>query len=463
MKNNILFISLLFISISSCTDDFVNSIIDDSNSVKKETPSPSPLEVILDNIGCRSDDMVTRSSILQNIIPYVVDGDTALFIVNYPEGGYEIYSNSFYSSMRLGVSERGQCNLVDGSLPEPLSEMLEKLAESVLASKELGIQKGSPIDGTWSFSESFTNDDYSFNDNTLGNKKALLVPKDSPLLGQGQWVMIDSVLSVVDEDVVNHLLSTRWGQRYPYNLYIPLDSSRSSHCPVGCSSVALGMYMYYMHQAFGNFPSCPSRVVYYESTNRYEFSDFSETMWDQLSESFTTEYSSSIDSVALYLGYISNNISTRFTIDATYSSNYNIASFLNNELGFPAYCYIYPDYDYIITKIQGGEPVIIAITGSNNHCVIADAYCKRTQVKNCRLGWVGTDCNGNPTNEMKLDGSLSYSYITRQTFLSRSQDMVQIVWGLGDSWYDTLWLDLRSSWVLKDNLYYSAITSIVKR
>lgn len=61
----------------------------------------------------------------------------------------------------------------------------------------------------------------------------------------GQIVKSDS-LSTVD-----HLLTTTWGQKYPWNVNCPIDPSSSTYCPTGSVAVAMAQILYYLHFSMG--------------------------------------------------------------------------------------------------------------------------------------------------------------------------------------------------------------------
>ena len=66
-----------------------------------------------------------------------------------------------------------------------------------------------------------------------------------------KWYAIDTMVyqNTDQEDVVPHLIQTKWGQGYPWNNNCPLDLSLPSpkRCYLGCTATAVGQLLFYMH------------------------------------------------------------------------------------------------------------------------------------------------------------------------------------------------------------------------
>lgn len=68
-----------------------------------------------------------------------------------------------------------------------------------------------------------------------------------------KWAVISYTYcdSVTQQITIPHLLSTNWGQEYPYNSKLPYDTSAKRVCYTGCTAVALAQMLYYSHYSIG--------------------------------------------------------------------------------------------------------------------------------------------------------------------------------------------------------------------
>lgn len=67
------------------------------------------------------------------------------------------------------------------------------------------------------------------------------------------WYDGASLVSTIESTPVNHLIETKWGQKYPWNTKAPLGSYYGTivRCPTGCTAVAMAQVVYYMNRYFG--------------------------------------------------------------------------------------------------------------------------------------------------------------------------------------------------------------------
>ncbi|MDE5886318.1 MAG: hypothetical protein K2H46_01895 [Muribaculaceae bacterium] len=65
------------------------------------------------------------------LLPYVVDGDTVMFVANYPDGGFEIFSNDLALPMVLVKSKTGEYNPYGKIVKSPFDEFIVETGEVI--------------------------------------------------------------------------------------------------------------------------------------------------------------------------------------------------------------------------------------------------------------------------------------------------------------------------------------------
>lgn len=73
----------------------------------------------------------TRNSPEFTITPYVVAGDTAMYVVQY-ENGWKLYSASYNAPKVLFSSEEGSFDIDDKNMPPSLRNMIETTANKII-------------------------------------------------------------------------------------------------------------------------------------------------------------------------------------------------------------------------------------------------------------------------------------------------------------------------------------------
>jgi hypothetical protein len=155
------------------------------------------------------------------------DEDTPLmYAVNYDEG-WKIVSGDKRTDPILAFSEEGKMCISDNSNPgfnmwlEDVSKFIESL-EGIKEDYKRNLK-------LWKYVFSVTD--------VIETKS-----------GSGRWYreLMGEYLQGSYVNVVNPLLSTKWGQGYPWNLHAPLDPYSNS-CLLGCGPIALSQIIYYNH------------------------------------------------------------------------------------------------------------------------------------------------------------------------------------------------------------------------
>lgn len=182
------------------------------------------------------------------ITPVLNEGDTVMYLVNYPEGGWELLSADKRVPTRLMVGEDGSMSLSEIEEHPGMSILLEEMRQKISAVKRSSQE------------EPVTEKGILWDD---------IAPKPEKTRSSSvTWIQIGQETVEEDEIFVDHLISTHWAQsgdenRF-YNKYVPyvneisLNSlpSTYNHCPVGCVPVAAGQVAAYLNKKFGFTTSC---------------------------------------------------------------------------------------------------------------------------------------------------------------------------------------------------------------
>lgn len=471
MKNNCLFIMMLALCcvlLVSCKDEFglEEKPIALEENILRDLPSTTSL--INKYISQKSTQTRTMTS-SYTIEPYVLDGDTTLYFVNYAEGGWGIFSAKLQAPMLLFSSTTGSISVDNMStIPTTCLDFINSVAESIMISEK---SNDAYIDESWV--------------NVILSSNSIIIPPLPPsdtihsttpdviimdslyyasMLGEGHWE-IDTVTNIIDQNRITHLIPVHWGQMEPYNTYIPYDlsSGDSLHSAVGCVALSTAECLLYLHQKDGIVPSAYTQATYVPARNRYVFSNLSTTIWDHLMPFANGDLP--MDSIALVLGYISNNLSTGFSRKATSSSIGRIPGYLLADCGINTTFRTY-DIEEIIRSITNLYPVITSASGScdgepANHCFIIDGYFNRRTELNEYIKWVGTDANGNSTNQYDGNGRpVSYRYSYYKIIRYTNEPYITMNWGW-EGGHDEMWFNASDTWTLRPGNYYNLKKNII--
>lgn len=206
-----------------------------------------------------------------------------------------------------------------------------------------------------------------------------------PVPGHYELACVEESETIISS--INHLISTKWGQLAPYNIYCPLDyTANYSRCYAGCAPVAAGQIIYYYHYAGDNSPAV------YDSAYCNTF-QHPHTVWSQMNQynkassnwyKFQTADSSKM--AAIMLANIGKGIPVRYgrtnstTIDslrqlmAVMLDEYNLESHFD-YITSPSFTGL-SAYDYLYELLIAGYPSILSAfyNSISGHVFILDRY-----------------------------------------------------------------------------------------
>ena len=171
--------------------------------------------------------------------PVMNGGDTVMYLVNYPEGGWELLSADKRIPTRLMVGETGSMTISQIEEHPGMSILLNDMREQISAVKRS--EQTQPV-----------------------TEKGVFWDRISPCenetkAGNILWNLYNTEVVSVNELCVEHLIDTKWGQSevdsHWYNRYVPYKNSlkedtKYGRCLVGCVPVACAQILNYLQSKF---------------------------------------------------------------------------------------------------------------------------------------------------------------------------------------------------------------------
>lgn len=211
-------------------------------------------------------------------------------------------------------------------------------------------------------------------DTTLITFDSLLVGNDPENPYNGTWV-IDSIVPA--------LMTTKWGQHYPYNIYCFTNTGEQA--VAGCVAIAAAQVMAYHQQ-----PSSYNGHTYY---------------WNYILEAPAPYSSLGIESTARLVNDVGVLANTNYGVNVSGSSANQLVNCWNN-MGYTFNTFTYYNYNSYREEILQGRPIIIEgwNTKGYGHCWVIDGFILRTlhehilgqdvirirqRLVHCNWGWDG--------------------------------------------------------------------------
>ena len=238
MRTFIKTISLSFIMIAiSCSKE-----VAEPNANQNNNPDRTSYSISIDDLHAylteQSTTVLTKGSSF-DIQPITSKKDTVLYMVNY-EDGWEVFSADKRAPRVFAKAETGSISESDFKEIPALKCLYESFVENVKY-----LKNNPEVKPSTNFVDSW----------------------DLPGVSKSESNN-DERIRTRSESVVTqpHLLQTKWGQGYPWNIRAPYtDVTLQTHCLTGCGPVAMAQVMYYL-QSIG----CISYDPYADSyTTKY--------------------------------------------------------------------------------------------------------------------------------------------------------------------------------------------------
>ena len=233
-------------------------------------------------------------------------------------------------------------------------------------------------------------------ENIPENMKVWLEQYNQSIQAVAQGVMRPAKTFAHPTDVVEPLITSLWGQKYPFNVLCP--KVNATNCPAGCTAVAMAQVMRY-HR----FPAASTEAIpsYTTGTLGIDMPELPATTfdWDKMPDELTDESSpESINEVAKLMLYCGQ--ATEMNYDASGSGAYSniLPQRLPKYFNYPKTIhYVYRrSYDeaqwdsLLVRELLNGRPVIYtAYTNiSTGHTFVCDGYDGQG-LYHINWGWTG--------------------------------------------------------------------------
>ena len=372
------------------------------------------------------------------VTPVFHDGDTVMYLVNYPEGGWELLSADKRVPTRLMVGEEGSMSLSEIEEHPGMSILLNDMRNQISAVKRSSQEE--PV-----------------------TEKGILWDDIAPMTENARsitWLQIGQDTEYLDSVYVGHLITTNWDQsdsvRF-YNKYVPfLDSekvdSSHRHCLAGCVPVAVGQVAAYLNKKFGFTTSCrflqlncqtylsgigsttsygpfvPATSTYVSDNNLYWRWVRGET-WPQ------ENIDNAVAVLLAFLGWKLESIYSHTLTDTTFEY---VEDTFESEYGVYCTCDQWDTSDAISEIVNRRMPVIVGAYSTNirlGHAWIIDGYYHCTTLIN--RYYQGFDTS-NPSTPL---------YKTVQEMIE--EEYLLMNWGFGGLGRNATYMVDSSTWTIE--------------
>ena len=320
--------------------------------------------------------------------PVMNGSDTVMYLVNYPEGGWELLSADKRIPTRLMVGETGSMTLSQIEDHPGMSILLNDMRNQISAVKQS--EQTEPVTEKGVFWNHISSD--------------IPETRSDDIL----WNLYNTEVVYLDSTYVNHLIPTRWSQDVAYfkwyNRYVPFINnlkidSTSGRCVTGCVPVACAQVLNYLQPILGftthfSFLECRCNTYIAPGDTCVKYGNLDPVVsthknnseyWEYIRKERGTieEQEKATATLMAFLGkklgatykyVLRDTTMTRLTpapftkVDSVLFAEYDINS-------------IYAGYNVDIVRNQILEeslPVIVAAPQTvkgNGHCWIVDGYC----------------------------------------------------------------------------------------
>lgn len=342
-----------------------------TNTVSYITKAPSANEYYVSVNDARKFADAIRPGKTLKIEPYVVEKDTLLYFINYDKG-WMILAGDKRLNPFVAESESGDISMPTSN--ENLNIWIDSYADEVRVIRTITDKKENEFTELWSKISKNRTPEYS---KGSGPETKAVTYK---------WAVVRNTYcdSETYNEVYPHLLSTKWGQGYPWNTKLPMDSSVGNRCYTGCTAVAISQILYYMHYKFNK----PLGLYHSISISQASISgktanigfvrsnyNATSTRWDQMAlKASSPSGHSYVGDLMLDVG---NRVGMKYSGSGSYA-NISASAMSNYNLTYSTSSY---DYQKVKNDILNQKPIsIVAWTQDDEgHSWVIDGIAQRVR------------------------------------------------------------------------------------
>ena len=461
MKQLVLFLVGISLALGGCQSE-------DSEKALLEKPRTNVSELtgverdIAANIlasrfgGYRHGADITRAMDEFTLTPYVVDGDTLLYVAQYDEG-WEIYSASHATNMVLFSSDEGQLDMDDPPLPEQLRFLIAENAADIAEIPD----DTDYIDPSWG-GIALTAEELSQGAVTALKEDGGRMKIQQGDLPPGHWVLIEVEETGSETHTTPKLIKTKWGQDTPWNAYakwLPMSDGTWKLSLAGCIPVAVSQYMYFTHYKNGVPGRCASNAMQgSEHYSDYKFFGESTNVWNNMAK-YSNE--SGTNESALLIGSTGRKLKSEYGLSSTSTADSDLLRVLSEtyETNFE----IKP-INYVLCRNyikEKGYPIIASARtnrmangtsiSETGHTFLIDQYRETIKTYRYLYGWERDPLPPGTIDKWiadrkDADGNIIvYAYTNEVTSSSVHSTKISMNWG-ADGWYDNVFYSPTGEW-----------------
>lgn len=429
-----------------CKDNAEISDLDSFGQSRNSVSKISNLDCIQRHIGLNTQ---TRSVDQVNIEPYIYEGDTVMYVVNYKDG-WELLSND--TSVPMVVAHADEGEFVKDSLPKNMAAYFDNVAKNLYDRYADGVAN-SDVCGEWS--------QYCVPGSIIGPvspRDTIIIDARDTLLndyiidvsyetvvGSGGWVPIDTIgFTVTNINECSLNIETEWGVRNPWNMYAPMNVK--GHYDSNHTAVIVGQYLTFLRRNFNAEIMVADSLNYDSSTGEFVPIHYSTTILDHVANTVQDSYVE-VQNAAIVIRGITYDMNTIYNNEKPITDLNKTRSYLT-RLGFTCIGKSIT-YDNLSNKIDIGVPQLLPILNNAVDATDNDLYglamviaVRKNHVRSdIRYGWLGFDRNGNST--IVYDNGHYYFKYQCYHSIDYVVDEMRARW-IDDSVYDNIWVTIDS-------------------
>lgn len=406
----------------------------------------------------------TRTSGQFSLTPYIIEGDTVMYIAQYQDG-WELYSASHATNMVLFSSETGIFDINAPDMPPQLQFLIQ---ENAAAIKDVITASPTYINASWgSLAVSEEQLEAATVKAHADSEQAIPVPPGS--VPPGHWVLIASEKMEVNVNASPRLIKTKWGQAAPWNAYakwvVDKNDGALKQARAGCAPVAVAQYEYFTHYKDGVPKSSPAKATITSDGLDYTFLLAASNLWDKMAKT-RSSFSLGYDEAALLIGGIGRALNTVYGLEGSSTKTYVLHDYINKiyDKVFDAPDFTYDEAKYWIDK---GYPVFAyayaqyktdGTVADGAHLFLIDGYKEYTSAEKYTYGLVRDPLppgTVNPWIDDLRDSNgniIRYAY-TKDVIVEREDlKSLQMNWGW-DGLSDDVAYFPEDDWVAKEYIF----------
>lgn len=404
---------------------------------------------------------VTKTTESPNYVmtPYVINKtDTVLYIVNFKDGGWRIYSSDKRTPAIIAEGEKGYFSIEEGS--PAVSMWIHHMGYDIL-------KVSHSKDEQLIFTDEEINDNISFWEESRALPPP--TPADDTLIVPitGHWE--EFVTTEIEEyDRIDHLVG-KWDQELPYNYYCPCRPDGEGNAYAGCVAIAGSQVLHYLHYKIGHPTHMYSQCSCTGDVNNYQrdYANLSESIWDSMSTGYNDSTIVAVPE-SILIAYVGDLVGMHYVNNFTGTYSWalpgNLKSNVFEYYGIRCSRGAYNE-NAVRENMQNQMPVIVS--GSNLaipvdgdiHCFVIDGYRRNRYVEYHHHYYVYDTPPSTPVLEYPEYITCNYS--------SPIVTEIKINWGWKSQWHENNpvndgWYALTGGWVVDwgsyDYNYYLNMT-----